>query len=594
MDFCKDYPLPDWTSGFEQRMTLVSQLPYEEYTGFLEKSASDTNEYKLIRLPNNLVVTCVNNAEAEMAAATLSVDVGANMDPIELQGLAHFLEHMLFMASITHTIACHYNWGTEKYPDENEYMSFISEHGGRRNASTGFSRTRYYFGVANDAFEEALDRFSSFFTGPLFKKECVDRELCAVDSEFKGLLNSDFWRYHQLSCELSSSGHPISKFMVGSIETLKQSANNNGLVLHEELLKFYNKYYSSDIMKLVVCGNHSLDQLVEWAASKFSGIKRKGDNVQRDYSHPVTAEFLGKTVYYETVDNVNAISIEFPVPNVKALYRNDPFRYIGHLIGNEGQGSLLAYLKKQGWATGFEAWSTSDQNKGYNDFGITINATPSGLENYANILRAVFSYVQMLITGGPQEWVQQEISSMKRVQFDYRAKTSALTLALGHMHIIHNEYVAPEHVLSKDNLYESFNYEDIIHCLSYITPSNFRAFLGAAKHASVDCSKVEPYFGTKYHVASISGDLLNELASDRICSNAFSLPEENSFIPTDFTIKDPNMLSYDVVLRPILLKLNNDLELWFKQDDQFNLPKGCIRLLIEIPTVNSSPQNHIM
>ncbi|KAJ2069968.1 hypothetical protein IW146_007192 [Coemansia sp. RSA 922] len=56
MDYCKNYPPPDWTSGFELRKMSVSQLPYEEHTGPMEESASDTNHYKLIRLPNNLVV----------------------------------------------------------------------------------------------------------------------------------------------------------------------------------------------------------------------------------------------------------------------------------------------------------------------------------------------------------------------------------------------------------------------------------------------------------------------------------------------------------------------------------------------------------
>ncbi|KAJ2814609.1 metalloprotease, partial [Coemansia furcata] len=96
MDFCKNYPLPDWTSGFEHRRTPVSQLPYEEYIGLIDKSASDTNDYKLIRLSNNLVVMCVHDAQAKTAAATLCVNVGSNMDPVELPGLAHFLEHMMF------------------------------------------------------------------------------------------------------------------------------------------------------------------------------------------------------------------------------------------------------------------------------------------------------------------------------------------------------------------------------------------------------------------------------------------------------------------------------------------------------------------
>ncbi|KAJ2458867.1 metalloprotease [Coemansia sp. RSA 2424] len=487
MYFCKNYSLPDWTSGFEQRKTSISHLPYEEYTGPMERSASDANNYKLIRLPNNLVVMCVQDTQTETAAAALSVDVGSNMDPVELQGLAHFLEHMLFMAN------------------------------------------------------------------------CMDRELCAVDSEFKGLLNKDFWRSSQLAHKLSNPEHPFSKFLVGNIESLKQSAKDHGLDLHEELLKFYNKYYSSDIMKLVVCGNHSLDRLVEWAASKFSDIKSNGDNVKRISDHPLSAENLGKAVYVETIDDKHTINITFPVPYTKAMYRHDPFTYIAHLIGHEGQGSIKAYLRNQGWAATLSASANTDENKGFAEFSIYISSAPEGLEHYADVLHTVFAYVQMLVASGPQEWVYLEIATLRKI-------------------------IA----------YEMFNYDDILHCLSFINPNNFRVFLGAAKHKSVNCTEVEPYFGTRYHVDSISSDILIGLASDATHTKGLCLPERNVFMPNDFTVKSTNMLGAAAVLRPMLLKLNDNFELWFKQDDQFATLKGSIMLGIKLPTANTSPMKNVM
>ncbi|KAJ2818353.1 metalloprotease, partial [Coemansia sp. 'formosensis'] len=429
---------------------------------------------------------------------------------------------------------------------------------------------------------------------PLFKQDCVDRELCAVDSEYKGLLNSDFWRSHQIECKLCSPGHPYSKFMPGNIETLQQGAKDHGLNLYEELVKFYNKYYSSDIMKLVVYGNHSLDQLAEWAASKFSGIKSRGDNVQRDIGHPVSAEFLGKVIHFETIDDNHTMSMTFPVPDVRAMYRSDPFSYISHLINHEGQGSILAYLKRKGWAVGLGAGPNTSQNKGFCEFTVSISATPEGLEHYEDIVRTVFVYVQMLVSSGPQEWVQQEMSSMRRIKFDNKAKVDALNWALDYMHLIHNEYVAPEHVLSKDRAYEKFNYDDILHCLSFINPNNFRVFLSALKHESIDCSEIEPYFGAAYHVGCLSADLLHELSSDSIHVDDLRLPERNQFMPTDFTIKNPNMLGDAAVLRPTLLRLNDNFELWFKQDDQFSTTKGNIYLSINVPTVGSSPLNRVM
>lgn len=71
-------------------------------------------------------------------------------DPKELPGLAHFCEHMLFM-------------GTEKYPNENDYSKFLSEHGGASNAATYADHTTYYFDVVPEQLNAALDRYISVF-----------------------------------------------------------------------------------------------------------------------------------------------------------------------------------------------------------------------------------------------------------------------------------------------------------------------------------------------------------------------------------------------------------------------------------------------
>lgn len=66
-------------------------------------------------------------------------------DPDEIPGLAHFCEHMLFL-------------GTEKYPIENDYGKFLSEHGGSSNAATYPDHTNYYFDIVPDQLSNALDR----------------------------------------------------------------------------------------------------------------------------------------------------------------------------------------------------------------------------------------------------------------------------------------------------------------------------------------------------------------------------------------------------------------------------------------------------
>lgn len=68
------------------------------------KSISDKRIYRPLSLKNDLECLIISDKDAQKSAAALSVGVGSFMDPMEAQGLAHYLEHMLFM-------------GTAKYPE---------------------------------------------------------------------------------------------------------------------------------------------------------------------------------------------------------------------------------------------------------------------------------------------------------------------------------------------------------------------------------------------------------------------------------------------------------------------------------------------
>lgn len=133
-------------------------------------SATDKRHYRHITLPNKLQCLLVSDPETEKSSACCDVAIGSMCDPKEAQGLAHFLEHMLFM-------------GTEKYPVENAYSAYLASHGGFSNAYTSQENTVYYYDVQNDHMEGALDMFASFFTCPLLSDAATTREMNAVDSE---------------------------------------------------------------------------------------------------------------------------------------------------------------------------------------------------------------------------------------------------------------------------------------------------------------------------------------------------------------------------------------------------------------------------
>eukprot|EP00957_Ditylum_brightwellii_P196370 14961719-Ditylum_brightwellii.AAC.1 len=121
------------------------------------------------------------------AAAALVVGAGSFHDPPYANGMAHFLEHMLFM-------------GTEKYPAENQYDAFLSKNSGSDNAYTELEYTLYHMEVCQEAFWKGLDMLAQFFVSPLMLENSVERELNAIESEFSLSKNSDECRLQQLLC----------------------------------------------------------------------------------------------------------------------------------------------------------------------------------------------------------------------------------------------------------------------------------------------------------------------------------------------------------------------------------------------------------
>ena len=181
-----------------------------------------------IRLSNGLSAYLVSDPGVEQSAAGLAVAAGSWEDPTAYPGLAHFLEHMLFM-------------GTKAYPREEEYMEFINDHGGSVNAYTASDRTVYMLTVNHEAFPEAVDRFSHFFIDPLFSPNSIARELHAVDQEHAKNIEHDGWRQYMILKETANPNHPIHGFSTGNAKTL-------GGIPQKSLKNWYATIYSTKKM----------------------------------------------------------------------------------------------------------------------------------------------------------------------------------------------------------------------------------------------------------------------------------------------------------------------------------------------------------
>lgn len=65
----------------------------------LEKPLLDDRSYRVIRLPNKLEALLIHDPDTDKASAAMDVNVGSLSDPEDMQGMAHAVEHLLFMGT---------------------------------------------------------------------------------------------------------------------------------------------------------------------------------------------------------------------------------------------------------------------------------------------------------------------------------------------------------------------------------------------------------------------------------------------------------------------------------------------------------------
>jgi secreted Zn-dependent insulinase-like peptidase len=145
----------------------------------------------------------------------------------------------------------------------------MTNNGGSNNAYTSLTDTNYHFDCSNEAFEEGLDRLAQFFICPSFSESASEREVNAVDSEFKMSLQHDGWHYFNLMQRISNKDSLLNRFNCGNLKSLSQPG------MRESLLAFHKKWYSSNIMTLTVSSRHSIEDLENWVKSKFSSVENK-------------------------------------------------------------------------------------------------------------------------------------------------------------------------------------------------------------------------------------------------------------------------------------------------------------------------------
>ncbi|OBT15873.1 peptidase M16 [Vibrio sp. UCD-FRSSP16_10] len=535
----------------------------------MHQSPNDNNSYRPITLNNQIKVILVHDPKAQRSAASLAVRVGHFDDPSDREGLAHYLEHMLFL-------------GTKAYPKVGEFQTFISQHGGSNNAWTGTEHTCFFFDILPQFFEPALSRFSQFFISPLFNQEALDKERQAVNSEYQMKIHDDSRRFYQVQKELVNPAHPFSKFSVGNEDTLSdhEASDDKSGTIRDEIITFYEQQYCAQLMTVVLVGPQSLDELETFATQQFSDIKNNGFGDKTVTTPLLTPDQQQLYVQVEPEKDVRKLSLSFSFPNMEKYYATKPLSYFAHLIGYEGPGSLTLILKNKHWITSLAAGG-GISGSNFREFSIGCILTEEGLKHTDEIVELIFSYMNLVFTQGIEQWRYGEKQAVLESAFRFQESIKPMDLA---SYLVMNLQRFPvDEVLYGDYRMSDFDFALIESFVPYFCIENLRVWVTAK---DLEYDKQAKWYFTPYSVQPFSEQQIKRWKNPVACEE-FALPSKNPFICYDL---DPKPLQGNDAL-PVLIEELPGLRLWHLQEPDFRVPKGSLYIAIDSPCSVNTPHN---
>ena len=515
-----------------------------------------------IELPNKLQVYIVSDPGMHESCATLAVETGSWDDPADAMGLAHFCEHMLFM-------------GTEKYPIEKEYHTFIKDHGGKNNAFTTDIYTAYMFSIKNAHFEETLDRFSQFFVAPLFNESGLEREKKAVHEEFMLWKEDDSFREWSAEKELGNPNHPNKQFNCGNLTTLEN-------VTQESIKQWYQEHYSANLMRLVIYSPLPLEQLQTLVEKCFSPIKNKNLKASNILESMTTQERKKHILYLNPIKDEKELSINWELPLEMAQNRTHRLGHIlAYILQNPNEHSLYTQLKSKQWIEEILA-QESKEGKNYAIFNIGFKLTDQGIKHTDEILEMTFQTLKNMQTTPLPRHIFDDLQRRALLSYNYQQRQDAFALTYFEAHNILFEDLTT--YPQKSSIIAQYDPELFARYVGELHFDNaMLTIVGKPEITQQTCDQKEHYTQAEYTLAPLDKQLTATIA--QLENAPFVFPEKNPYLPTNLEPIEacaPN----SQYITPLLIEESDMSKIYYAKDDRFFIPKVSMQLTIKTPKAN--------
>ena len=189
--------------------------------------------YQLSRLENGVTVATAEMPHMASVSIGLWVGVGGRHEPAELNGVSHFIEHMLFK-------------GTRKR-SAREISQAVEGIGGYLNAFTTEEMTCYYCKGRHDRFKDLVDVLMDMFLHSKFDQADVDKERNVIKEEVAMYLDQPQTQVQELLNDTLWPNHPLGRPLTGDLRTLDA-------LKRDHLIRYLHTHYVATRTIVTVSG----------------------------------------------------------------------------------------------------------------------------------------------------------------------------------------------------------------------------------------------------------------------------------------------------------------------------------------------------
>jgi predicted Zn-dependent peptidase len=198
--------------------------------------------YQVTRIQNGLTVATAEMPHMASVSLGLWVGVGGRYEPKELNGVSHFIEHMLFKGT--------------RGRSAKEISQAVEGIGGYLNAFTSEENTCFYSKARHDKFDELLDVLMDMFLNSVFEKPEIDKERDVIKEELAMYLDQPHHHVQELLNETLWPDHPLGRSLTGTERTLDGMGRR-------QLLNYQDENYVTGTTLIVAAGNLRHDKVTK-------------------------------------------------------------------------------------------------------------------------------------------------------------------------------------------------------------------------------------------------------------------------------------------------------------------------------------------